>query len=184
MDKTRREMDNFLDLWEQSKDHFTEKKKKQAPRSSFFGMTDDLSHTEVDISEGKHWNDVFHRSLEINGVINEEKKKFKKKKSKKEGFGKDLTGPGKKVKFKVNPIHFSSTGDDSKLRVTPNWTDGEGLRQLAQLKALVYDLETELLGTDVRGGDVGPIKAKLMRIKKQCETLSQKLIPDPKTDVA
>lgn len=101
-----------------------------------------------------------------------------------DGFGKDLTGPGKDVKFNVNPTHFASKGADNKLRVTPNWTDGDELRELARLKAMMYDLESELLGTDIRGGDVEPIRVRLVRIQKQCESLSQKLIPDPKTDVS
>lgn len=102
-----------------------------------------------------------------------------------DGFGKDLAdGFGKDVKFNVNPITFSSVGSDNKLRVTPNWTDGDELRQLAKLKALMYDLESELLGTDIRGGDVGPLKIKLRGIQKQCETLSQRLIPDVKHDVS
>ncbi len=101
-----------------------------------------------------------------------------------DGFGKDLTPPGKEVKFNVNPLHFSSKGNDSKLRVTPNWTDGDELRELARLKALMYDLESELLGTDIRGGDSEPIRVRLVKIQKQCESMSQKLIPDPKTDVS
>lgn len=102
-----------------------------------------------------------------------------------DGFGKDLSsGPGKGVKFNVNPLHFASKGDDSKLRVTPNWTDGDELRELARLKSLMYDLESEMLGTDIRGGDAEPLRVRLVKIQKQCEAMSQRLIPDPKTDVS
>jgi hypothetical protein len=102
-----------------------------------------------------------------------------------DGFGKDLAnGPGKGVKFSANPIHFASKGADNKLRVTPNWTDGDELRELARLKSLMYDLESELLGTDVRGGDAEPIRVRLVKIQKQCEAMSQRLIPDPQTDVS
>lgn len=160
--------------------------------------------------EAEHWNDVYYRALEMSGEEQlvteaEEKPKPKKKKDapkkkakKKEedvddapevdededGFGKDLTPPGKGVKFNVNPTHFASKGQDSKMRVTPNWTDGDELRELAKLKALMYDLESEMLGTDIRGGDPEPIRIRLVRLQKQCESLSQKLIPDPKTDVS
>jgi hypothetical protein len=169
---------------------------------------------EVDSGEGEHWRDIYYRSLELSHgpedeqLVTEAKKKSDKKPAKQkaakkkdkrkpedaeapdlepeeDGFGKDLaSGPGKGVKFHINPIHPASVGDDSKLRVTPNWTDGDELRQLAKLKALMYDLESELLGTDVRGGNAEPIRIKLIGIQKQCEALSQKLIPDAKTDVS
>lgn len=107
-----------------------------------------------------------------------------------DGFGKDLAKKLGDTKFNVNPLHFASVGADASvspnvpLRVTPNFTDGNELRQLARLKSLLYDLESEMLGTDVRGGDPEPIRVKMLAVRKQCESLSQKLIPDPKTDVS
>jgi hypothetical protein len=214
MDNTRQEIDDYLALWDQAQKEFPVEKKPSAPAGSFFGMQSDMSEEEMEDSEGDHWRDVFYRSLEIDSdgeqlvTEAEEKPKKKKKPAKKksvskkdarkpeedeapdlepdeDGFGKDLaSGFGKNVKFNVNPITPSSVGDDAKLRVTPNWTDGDELRQLAKLKALMYDLESELLGTDIRGGKSEPIRVKLLGIQKQCEALSQRLIPDPKTDVS
>jgi hypothetical protein len=217
MDNTREEIDQYLALWDQARKHFPPEKKVTPPNVSFYGMQRDASEDELDEEDGEHWRDVYYRSLEIDGMEEEEilteaeepKKKAsakKKKKSKKspkkdarapkdgeapdleedeDGFGKDLAdGPGKDVKFKVNPITFSSAGDDTKLRVTPNWTDGKELRQLAKLKSLLYDLESEMIGTEVRGKNADSIRVKLLGIQKQCEALSQKLIPDVKHDVS
>jgi hypothetical protein len=103
---------------------------------------------------------------------------------KKDGFGKDLAKKLGDVDFFPNPVHFASIGADSDLRVTPNFTDGKELRQLAKLKELLYDLESELLGTDVRGGNAEPIRVKMLAVRRQCESLSQKLIPDPRKDVS
>lgn len=101
-----------------------------------------------------------------------------------DGFGKDLAKKLGDVDFTPNPVHFASVGSDSDLRVTPNFTDGAELRKLAKLKSLLYDLETELLGTDVRGGDAEPIRVKMLAVRRQCESLSQSLIPDPRKDVS
>lgn len=101
-----------------------------------------------------------------------------------DGFGKDLAKKLGDVDFTPNPIHFASVGQDNKLRVTPNFSDGKELRKLAKLKSLLYDLETELLGTDVRGGDVEPIRVKMLAVRRQCESLSQSLTPDPRKDVS
>lgn len=102
----------------------------------------------------------------------------------KDGFGKDLAKKLGDAEFTPNPVHFASIGADSDLRVTPNFTDGSELRQLAKLKSLLYDLETELLGTDVRGDDPEPIRVKMLAVRRQCESLSQRLIPDPRNDVS
>jgi len=101
-----------------------------------------------------------------------------------DGFGKDLAKKLGDAEFYPNPVHFASIGADNDLRVTPNFTDGDNLRQLARLKALLYDLESEMLGTDVRGGDPEPIRVKMIKVRKQCESLSQRLIPDPRKDVS
>lgn len=198
----RRDIDEYLAMWDEAQKTFPTEEKPKPKLSSFFGMQNDVSEEEMSDEDGEHWRDVFYRSLEIGGdmelvnEVKEGKKKAEKKPKKKkeeetpkvddeEGLGSELAdGPGKDVKFKVNPVTFNSVGDDSKLRVTPNWTDGDELRQLAKMKALLYNLESELLGTDVRGGDTEPIRVKLIAIQKQCESLSQKLIPDPKTDVS
>lgn len=102
----------------------------------------------------------------------------------KDGFGKDLAKKLGDAEFSPNPVHFSSIGDDNALRVTPNFTDGDDLRQLARLKSLLYDLESELLGTDIRGGKTEPVRAKMIAVRRQCEALSQRLIPDPRKDVS
>jgi hypothetical protein len=102
----------------------------------------------------------------------------------KDGFGKKMAKKLGDTEFSPNPVHFASIGADSDLRVTPNFTDGDDLRQLARLKSLLYDLESELLGTDIRGGSTEPIRIKMMAVRRQCESLSQRLIPDPKKDVS
>lgn len=103
---------------------------------------------------------------------------------KNDGFGKKMSKKLGDTSFMPNPVHFASVGDDSKLRVTPNFTDGPELRALAKMKTLLHDLESELLGTDVRGGNAEPIRVKMIAVRRQCEALSQRLIPDPKTDVS
>jgi hypothetical protein len=125
------------------------------------------------------------------------KKKKKKKVSKKEeeelavvddedGFGKSLASKiGDKDQFvSPNPVHFASIGKDQKLRITPNWTSGEALAALAKLKSMMYDLECEMLTKEAMGSDVVSLEARLENMRKQVDALSQKLIPDVKTDVS
>lgn len=200
----REEIDQYMVLWDNAQKEFPKEKRPEPKMSSFFGMKDivDDDFTE---DEGEHWRDVYYRSLEIAAgdeeVINEEVKKPKKKKtedkrkpkdgddapevdSEKDGFGKDLAKKLGDVKFNVNPIHFSSVGNDSDVHVVPNFTDGKELRQLCKLKSILYDLESELLGTDVRGGNTKELKIKLNSLKNQVEEMSNKLIPDPKYDIS
>lgn len=209
----REEIEQYLELWDKARKDFAIEDKPQKT-ASFFGMynhEEDIQNQEPDSNEAEHWRDVYFRALELSAneeIISENEgkptKKKKKKKKKKDdvskskdgdeipstnddedGFGSELSdGPGKDVKFTPNPIHFASKGVDNKLRVTPNWTDGDELRELARLKSLMYDLESEYLGADTRGEDAEPIRVRLVKIQKQCEAMSQNLTPDPKKDVS
>lgn len=101
-----------------------------------------------------------------------------------DGFGKDMAKKLGDTTFTPNPVHFASVGKDSALRVTPNFTDGDVLRKLSSLRTLLHDLESEALGTDIRGGDPKAILIKIKSARRQCESLSQQLIPSPDKDVS
>lgn len=182
MKSIREEIGDYLDLWRKAQKQFSEEenaveKTQKIEDSNFENDPQDNCRNLYYLSLGIDYDQLFSEAKAKEDPIpdwDEEK----------DGFGKDLAKKLGDTKFTPNPVHFASFGADSDLRVTPNFTDGKDLRELAKMKELLYDLESELMGADVRGEKTNHIRKKLNSVKKQCDKLSQKLIPDPKKDVS
>jgi hypothetical protein len=199
----QQDFDKWVDLWDKAQVSMPKPQPtKRADSNSFFGMNsvDDDTIDDINRSDAEGWSDVIDRTnalyAPVGDLITEETKKKKKKTKKKkeeltvvddeDGFGKKLASKiGDKNQFiSPNPIHFASVGTDQKLRITPNWTSGDALAALAKLKSMMYDLECEMLTKEAMGSDVESLESRLENMKKQVDALSQKLIPDVKTDVS
>jgi hypothetical protein len=181
MSTYKEDFDKWLAMWDKSQGDFADIKPQQrkVDLGGFFGLQQATDFDTIKPADSEQWRDVLDRSHELfdphkQEIINEEE----------EGFGKDLaSGPGKNVKFNVNPIKFNSVGRDQDLRVTKNWTDGKELSELARMKSLLFSLESDFLRADALGETTYSIKKKLREIQEKCHELSEKLTPDPKTDV-
>jgi hypothetical protein len=111
-----------------------------------------------------------------------------------EGWRNLLSQPGKDTTFFHNPQHYASIGMDQgkspyePTRVTPNFSSGKELDELAEMKNKLSKLEATLLAQEIKAGksDVpySSYKSKLDVIRKQIDDLSDKLTPDPASDVS
>jgi len=81
-----------------------------------------------------------------------------------------------------NPVHYASTGEDQKLRVTPNWNDGEELIELHHLKIAMEQLESKLNAADAFGDKTGSIQTKLDALREKFHDLSHEIQPDQTID--
>lgn len=199
------DFNKWCDLWDKAQkeledDAAREPIERKLNLGGFFGLTqaDNLDHVSVDAAD--EWRDVIKRTNQLFDPVTKEEffteerdpNTFRSTRSKyrpevdenEDGIGKDLAnGPGKDVHFNVNPTHFASAGVDQKLRVAKNWTDGKELVELAKMKSLLYALESDFLHADCLGEKTEGIQRKLAEIQNKCSALSEKLTPDPKTDV-
>ena len=84
----------------------------------------------------------------------------------------------------VNPTHFASLGKDQELRVTPNFTDGDVLRELNALKLALHILEDKVntayaVGTEKQENT---LRKEMDSIRSKVEELSNKMTPHPIED--
>lgn len=177
----KEQFEDWVKQWEVAQSKFSSDKVEVKEKQTYFGLNvPALEEEDLKKEESLHWRDVFYKALKINPeVFNEEE----------EGFRKDLTGPGKDVKFQHNPIHHASVGMDQSpspydaTRVTPNFTDGDELRKLHELKIKLEKLESALQTADVRQERKGDYKDELDKLRKQIDGLSDKLLPEPARDI-
>lgn len=91
----------------------------------------------------------------------------------------DVVAKSKDLANAPNPVHHNTHGKDQDLHVTPNWTDGEKLKKLSELKLKLHKLGDELAA--VVGGDgkkSAAVGKKLETLNKQFDDLSNSLQPD------
>ncbi len=110
-----------------------------------------------------------------------------------EGWRSLLGQPGKGTTFFQHPQHHTSIGMDQgkspyePTRVAPNFSDGNELNQLIDMKAKLEKLESTLLSQEIKAGKanvpVNDYKSKLDSLRKQIDALSDSLCPRPGEDV-
>jgi len=78
-----------------------------------------------------------------------------------------------------NPIHPWTRGEDQELKVTPNFSDGDALRELNDLKIKIEGLERELHGAEVIGTkkEENSVQKQIDSIRSKIDELSQQLAP-------
>lgn len=175
------QFDKWVSMWEKHQAEMQVPEKESTPTHSYFGMQSVLPDEEPSeermLTESDHWRDIYNNALKINKMINEE-----------ENDNYLSKGPGK-TDFTQNPVHFASHGQDQSpspyepVRVTPNFTDGEQLRNLHELKVKLEKLESSLLSADIKGETSNDYKSQLDKLRKQIDDLSDKLTPKPIEDV-
>ena len=75
-------------------------------------------------------------------------------------------------------------GKDQELRVTPNFSDGDNLRELSQLKMELEALERKVHASEVTGeGSVTSIQKQVDGLRQKVENLSNLLTPNQEEDV-
>jgi hypothetical protein len=84
----------------------------------------------------------------------------------------------------ANPIYPESRGKDQRRHVTPNWSDGQELLELVNIKLNLYKLEVKL-NSDKNFGDfrgdtqkMKDVQAQIENLKEEIDKLSSSLSPD------
>ena len=90
----------------------------------------------------------------------------------------DLSKAAEIIANSPNPISPTTLGQDSKLKVTPNWTSGKELEALAELKQRLYDLEVKLGEADTKSDDPTALEKQFEKLKQDMDDLSNSLTPD------
>ena len=168
------------------------------------GPGGDLPPEEADT---KYWNQVYARSNnagdapDIGGyeqIMHEQKKPQKKVQPRKLEKKKKVQPRKveKKKKFQPlaesredakvakaqlkspNPIYSYSVGKDQDSHVTPNWTDGEGLVELHDMKLKLHRLEGKLnamIGTSKPDRQIRQLESELRKLRDRLDELSDSL---------
>lgn len=76
-------------------------------------------------------------------------------------------------------FQMDSVGKDQKNKVTPNYTDGDDLVALANLKDSIEKLERIFVATEAMGENSDSIGKKLKELREKFEDLSNLIQPDP-----
>jgi hypothetical protein len=87
---------------------------------------------------------------------------------------------------KMNPTRQSTTGadqgDGNGVRVTDNWSDGEGLRELDDIKRRLEQMERKHHEEEVNKGS-SSLKKELESLRGRIAKLSEKINSEPEVDV-
>lgn len=103
-----------------------------------------------------------------------------------EVLSEELAPNGFNKKFPPNPTAVSSAGSDQEdeeghTPVTDNWSDGEDLRMIDELKRNIEKMERKVHESDVLKKKDGPKLVKeLKELKKRVTQLSEKITPSLK----
>lgn len=92
---------------------------------------------------------------------------------------KDLDGD-----FMLNPTHFATVGKDQDLHVTPEFSDGEVIRELHSMKLSLHALEDKINAAYGRGEEKtqNNLRKEVASIRSKIDELSNKLAPHPIDD--
>lgn len=139
-------------------------------RSNFFGQTNtgdvDPQPEEDEVS---YWNDIAnYAEADSYELLNENKTKKMAKSS--------------------NPVDYQNLGKDAKNTPVENWTDGDSLNKLNELKKKLYDLEVSFLSKHAMGfkeEDLENVKKEIQKVSSLIDGISDKigslrLNPEPK----
>lgn len=200
------ELEKWMDVWEkaQEKGIFPETEKQeinpQVYQTDYFGNvrkggSDTVSLNECDV---KYWNQVHKLARSGQGTD-----VFKEQTSKIDGIGTeepltsqpqgklrdvpsktDLGVKAAELGNTANPIEPPSRGEDQRKKVTPEWSDGKGLRELVYMKHNLYNLEVKLNSNPKFGAygteapEIKKIQGQIDDLKHKIDELSNSLSPD------
>lgn len=118
------------------------------------------------------WQDIYNRSQDLHGLITDSVE--------------NKPAWGAPTPTKTNPTRQDTTGPDQGygpgVPVTKNWSDGDDLRELDDIKRRVEAMERKYHAEDVNGGG-SALKKQLESLRDQINTLSEKINRLPKNDV-
>lgn len=202
------ELEKWMDVWEkaQEKGIFPETPKQeinpQIYQTDYFGNVrkDDKEEVSLNECDVKYWNQIHQMAKSGKGI---DVTKFNEQTSKIDGIGTEeplasqpqgklrevptkdgLATKAAELGNAANPIFPSSRGEDQRRKVTPEWEDGKGLRELVYMKHNLYNLEVKINSNPKFGayGEDTPaikkIQTQIDELKHKIDELSNSLSPD------
>lgn len=191
------DLEKWMTAWEnaQEKGIFpTEQKQDINPQvysSDYFGNVRKQGNEKIALNDcdAKYWSQVYNLSKGGNltpDVVNEEFTKVDgvgteeplastpQGKIRKVPSKPDLAEKGAELGNTANPVEPPSRGEDQKNHVTPNWSDGDSIRELVYMKHNLYNLEVKL-NSNPKFGAYGTEAPEIKKIQKQIDELKNKM---------
>lgn len=188
-DKEMADFDKWQKLWDNSAEQLSKEYTNQLVQNQQVAtswltnspLDRDYQATNDDIESDVSWRDIFDRSQDIDDLILEEYKGDKKPQAHFGAF----------TPTKTNPTQQSSTGQDGVdptkdggIRVTPNWSDSEDLRELDEIKRRLEALERKHHESEVKSEKSEPsLRKQLESLRGMVSKLSEKINIGPEVDV-
>lgn len=170
-DSIQDELSKYMSLWATAQENMPELSPSADDQSE-----DDLNLSAIDLYTERK-NSSGNSSLEVHDMLllSEDLDKIFKSKDK----GDEVSKISVKAASSHNPVELQSVGPDQDVRVTQNFTDGEALRQLHDLKIKIESLERELHAASVNGTEKeeNKLNKEMASIRSKIDEISDKLRP-------
>lgn len=174
IDSFKKDIDKYSAIWEKalrdgifdSADNSTHKNDGTPvdEPSDFFGLQKDVFDIPLNESEGANWNKIYRAS--VNEVIKEEKKEKIE----------DLVKNAKSIAKAFNPINIGTTGKDTKNVSDGNFSSGEELDKLEEMKKKLHDLKVKMTSKEIKEDKRFPsIAKKIQKLEAEIDELSDSL---------
>lgn len=176
MSNMRDDLAKLTQIWDdaQAKNIFVQSDKaaadaRNAKQMSFFGQMPDVYDTQINQDDMSQWNDVMktmhdrYVGDDADQLMTEEKTPTPSKISK----------HGKKSANTHNPVY--SIGKDNENNPVNNFTNGEDLDKLNDMKKELHDLQSKILRDEVLGKDVKKLQKSVANIKDEIDKISDLL---------
>lgn len=193
------DLEKWMNVWEKAQEAgiFPNEPKQQdinpqVYSSDYFGNVRKNGNEKVALNDcdAKYWSQVYNLSkngsdapdvlheekfTKVDGVGTEEpvvstpQGKVRKVPSKP-----DLAEKGAELGNTANPVEPPSRGEDQKNHVTPDWSDGKGIRELVYMKHNLYNLEVKL-NSNPKFGAYGKEAPEIKKIQNQIDELKNKM---------
>lgn len=193
------DLEKWVDVWEKAmeKGIFPESPKQeinpQVYQTDYFGnVRKDKESVALNECDTKYWSQVYKMSQrgnrtpdvtkfteqtsKINGIGTEEPIASEPQGSLRNVPSKDSLGiKGAELANTANPLlEPASRGEDQRKHVTPDWSDGKGLRELVYMKHNLYNLEVKI-NSNPKFGNYGPDTPEIKKIQSQIDELKHKI---------
>lgn len=192
------DLEKWMKVWEKSQEAgiFPEEPKQQdinpqVYSSDYFGNARKDGNEKVALNDcdAKYWSQVYNLSKGGNApdILHEDEYTKVKGVGSEEPLASTPQGTTRKVPSKsalgekaaelgntANPIEPASRGIDQKNHVTPEWSDGKMIRELAYMKHNLYNLEVKL-NSSPKFGAYGAEAPELKKIQNQINDLRNKM---------
>jgi hypothetical protein len=189
------ELEKWMDVWEkaQKKGIFEDEPKapvvnQQVYSSDYFGnvrVKEGEKNVTLNECDTKYWNQIYRLSRhqgDTPDLLSEQAVKIKDDPLGSEAQGKvrdtptkdELGTKGAELGNTANPVYPDSRGEDQRKKVTPDWADGDGLRELVDMKHMLYKLETKI-NAHPKFGAYGAESPEIKKIQTQIDELRHKM---------